>query len=104
MKYAYANKIFKAAVNSMAASSKNIQEKVGDALNNHLILLETEDLPEEIRSKFSYVFQRLTRCEAIGDKGSIQATIEQMSTEEATEIAEDIAFMADILNSKLSDL
>ena len=50
------------------------------------------------------MFQRLTTCEPIGDKGSIQATIDQMSTDEAVEIAMDIVYMADIVHSKLSDL
>lgn len=104
MKYVYANKKFTAAVTGMATSPKNIQERVGDAFSNHLIHLETEELPEEIRIKFSNMFQRLTTCEPIGDKGSIQATIDQMSTDEATEIAMDIVYMADIVHSKLSDL
>jgi len=84
MKYLYANKKFTAAVTGMATSPKNIQERV--------------------RIKFSNMFQRLTTCEPIGDKGSIQATIDQMSTDEATEIAMDIVYMADIVHSKLSDL
>lgn len=104
MKYAYANKKFTSVVIEMATSPKNIQERVGDAFINHLMRLETEELPEEIRIKFSNMFQRLTKCEPIGDKGSVQATIDQMSTDEAVEIAMDIVYMADIVHSKLSDL
>jgi hypothetical protein len=104
MKYAYANKRFASVVIGMATSPKNIQERVGDAFINHLMRLETEELPEEIRIKFSNMFQRLTKCEPIGDKGSVQATIDQMSTDEAIEIAMDIVYMADIVHSKLSDL
>jgi len=104
MKYAYANKKFTAAVFGMATSPKNIQERVGDAFINHLMRLETEELPKEIRLKFSNVFQKLTKCERIGNKGSVRDTIDQMSTDEGIEIAMDIVHMADILHSKLSDL
>jgi hypothetical protein len=101
MKYAYANKKFTAAVFEMATSPKNIQERVGDAFINHLMRLETEELPEEIRLKFGTVFQRLTKCEPTVTKGSIQVTIDQMSTDESIEIAMDIVHMADILHSKI---
>ena len=100
MKYAYANKKFTAAVSGMAASPKNIQERVGDAFINHLMRLENEELPEEIRLKFGSVFQRLTKCEPTVNKGSVQATIDQMSTDEGVEIAMDIVHMAEILHSK----
>jgi len=102
MKYAYANKKFKGAVAEMATSPKNIQERVGDAFINHLMYLEIEELPEEIHLKFSNMFQRLTKCESIGNKGSILATIDQISTDEAIEIATNIVYMADIVYSKLS--
>ena len=85
----------------MATSPKNIQERVGDAFINHLMRLETEELPEEIRLKFSTVFQRLTKCKPVGDKGSVRVTIDQMSTDEGVEIAMDIVHMADILHSKI---
>ncbi|MGD9105222.1 MAG: hypothetical protein PVJ50_00540 [Desulfobacterales bacterium] len=104
MKYTYANKKFAAAVIEMATSPKNIQERVGNAFINHLMRLETEELPEEIRIKFSNMFQRLTKCEPIGNQGSVQTTIDQMSIDEGIEIAMDIVYMADILHSKLSDL
>ena len=104
MKYAYTNKKFTAAVIEMATSPKNIQERVGDAFVNHLMRLETEELPEEIRLKFGTMFQKLTKCEPVGNKGSVQATIDQMSTDEGIEIAMDIVHMADIVHSKLSDL
>ena len=104
MKYAYANKKFTAAVIEMATSPKNIQERVGDAFINHFMRLETEELPEEIRLKFSKMFQRLTSCDAVGNKGTVQATIDQMSTDEGIELAMDIVYMADIVHSKSSDL
>ena len=104
MKYAYANKKFIAAVTGMATSPKNIQERVGDAFINHLMRLETEELPEEIRIKFGTLFQKLTKCEPVGNKGSVLVTIDQMSTDEAIEIAMDIVYMADILHTKLSEL
>ena len=104
MKYAYANKKFTAAVAGMVTSPKTIQDRVGDAYINHFMRLETEELPEESRIKFSNMFQRLTICEPIGNKGSVQATISQMSTDEAIEIAMDIVYMADIVHSKCFNL
>ena len=82
---------------------KNIQERVGDAFTYHLMRLETEELPKEIIIKFGNMFRRLTKCKPDGNKGSVQVTIEQMSTDEAIEIAMDIVYMADIAHSKLSD-
>jgi len=104
MKYAYVNKKFTSAVIEMATSPKNIQERVGNAFINHLMRLETEELPKEIRIKFGNMFQRITKCEPAGNKGSVQATIDQMSTDEGIEIAMDIVHMANIVHSMLSKL
>lgn len=104
MKYAYANKKFTAAVVEMATSPKTIQERVGDAFINHLMYLETEELPEEIRIKFGNMFQKLTTCEPVGNKGTVQATVDQMSTDEGIELARDIVHIADIVHSKSSEL
>ena len=100
MKYAYANKKFTAAVVEMATSPKTIQERVGDAFINHLMRLETEELPEEIRIKFGSMFQKLTTCEPVGNKGTVQTTVDQMNTDEGIELAKDIVHMADIVHSK----
>jgi hypothetical protein len=91
---------FSSAVSCMATSPKTIQERVGDAYIYHLEYLKTEDLPEEIRFKFGHMVERLTKYKPAKDEGSIQATISQMSTHEAMEIAKDIVSMGDIVNSK----
>lgn len=99
MKKGYPFEKFSCAVHGMAVSPSSIQRRVADAYIFNLIHLETEELPEEIRIKFKELHKKLTSVAPAGDEGSVYATTNEMSTEEAIEIAHSITYMADIVES-----
>jgi hypothetical protein len=96
-------KNFSTAVRHMAASPKTIQERVGDAYLYHLCHVKTEELPEEIQTDFEDLKTRLTSEQPIGDEGSVNATIRNMTEFEALEIAQKIVYMTEIIESRLRD-
>ena len=99
MKNPYPYEKFSGAVTTMATSPKTIQERVGDAYLFNLSQLRAEDLPEEIQYKFKDMAEKLTSIDPVGDKGSVYATIERMSEDEAIDIANAIIHMADVVTS-----
>jgi len=100
----YPNEKFTDAVDSMATSPKSIQERVGDAYVYSLIHVKTEEVPEEIQAQFNEVKRKLTRVEAVGDEGRVAATTNQMSTDEAIEIANEILHMAYVVKCDYYDI
>ena len=59
----------------------------------------TEELPEEIRFKFQTLSERLTSSEPIGGEGSVKASAKNLSTSEAVETAQDILYMASVIET-----
>lgn len=98
MEFERAYKSFMLAINEMVTSPKSIQKRVGDAYIYRLIYLEPEDLPEEIRFKFTCTVERLTSVKSEDNVGSVEATVNKLTPEEAVEIAIDIVGMWDVLN------
>lgn len=99
MKNTYPHEKFSNAISSMAVSPKSIQERIADAYVYNLIHLKPEELPEEIRYQFTELAKKLTAVEPNGNEGSVSATTNQMSTDEAIEIAQEIVSMADSVES-----
>lgn len=94
MKNPYPKEKFSKAVNSLATSPKSIQKRVSDAYCFHLLHVKPEWVPEEIRKEFEQLRVRLTSVEPTGDEGSVAATTNVMSTDEAIEISKSIVEMA----------
>lgn len=103
MKNMYPHEKFSNAVRSMAVSPKSIQERVGEAYVFNLIHLKPEDLPDEIRYRFTEMTNKLTARTSIGDEGTVAATTRQMSTDEAIAIAQELLYMADAIDSAFRD-
>lgn len=101
MKNRYPHEKFSSAVGSMATSPKSLQDRVADAVVYDLIHLKSDDLPEAIRYRFTEVIRRLTSVEPTGSEGSVSATMNQMSTDEAIKVAVEILGMADAVESEL---
>ena len=99
MKNMYPHEKFSNAVNSMAVSPKSIQERVADAYVYNLIHLKPDELPEEIRYRLAELAKKLTAVEPNGNEGSVSATTNKMSMDEAVEIAQEIVTMADSVES-----
>ena len=90
MKNSYPHEKFSRAIGSMATSPKSLQERIADAYIYNIIHVKIEEVPEDIRFKFENLQERLTSVQPTGDEGSVMASIKEMSTDEAIEIANDI--------------
>jgi hypothetical protein len=86
---------FYAAVLILAGSQGTVQERLADAFTGQLIRLETNDLPEELRGDFEQLERRLTSAEPTGGEGSVDASVQSLSDEEAAHLAEQIVEMYD---------
>ena len=99
----YAGEKFNNAVYGMAASPQSIQSRVADAYTSNVMLLNEEDLPESIRLRFREFGETITAVEPAGEEGSVKATMNQMSDEDAAEMAREILMMADAVRTALAE-
>jgi hypothetical protein len=103
MSLGYVHEKFILAVDSMATSPASIQNRVADAYMFHLMHLKEDELPEEIRMDFRIMKQQLTSAKPIGDEGSVMASVNEMSEDDAVAIAQKIVNMHGIVNSHLEE-
>jgi hypothetical protein len=87
---------FSHAVHALDASSKPIKERLFDA-TYHLGVLPEQHVPEEMRGQFTYIAERLKSGVPRSGEGTLAATINQITEEEAIEIAGDIVSFNDDL-------
>ena len=99
MKNSYPFEKFSNAVHTMAVSPNSIQKRIADAYLFNLIHLRVEELPEEIHHRFVEMEEKLTSVASVGDEGSVYASVKEISTDEAVEIARSIMYMADVVES-----
>lgn len=93
MNASYAWEKFYLAVENMASSQDSLQQRLGDAYRFHLIHINPDTLPDNIQQDFHKLRERLTRDKAIADEGKVQATIQNMSTDEAAELIKQVVDM-----------
>ena len=62
---------------------------------SELSLLKQHELPEEIQNDFKSVLISLTKKEAIGEEGTVRATLNQMTEDEAEDLSRKILSMYD---------
>jgi hypothetical protein len=79
------------AVDSLATGTGTIQKRLESAAMG-LIGLQSppEWLPMEVRDKLEAIIQELTRTPAQGNEGTLKATLQMMSDEECSKIAQRI--------------
>ncbi len=70
-----------------------IQERLISAYVHNLIHIKTEDLPEKVRERIDELSKDLTRVEPDAGEGSVEATVNKMSDEEACEYSYKILDM-----------
>jgi len=75
---------FYAAV-SVIVSHGNIKQRLVAAFDDHLALIEDEELPDTVRAKFAELKRRMTGVEPLNGEGHIRATVRKMSMTEADE-------------------
>jgi predicted acetyltransferase len=85
----YGYEKFSNAVHELAASSKPIKERLRNA-TYHLGILRDENIPEEMRDEFKGIFERIRSGIPQNREGTLTATVNQMTEEEAVELAGDI--------------
>ena len=96
----YFHEKFSAAVQSMAASPESIQDRIADAYISQLHVLQPDELPDEIRMDFKIMVQQLTGAEPLGNEGSVKASVNQMSEDDAVSVAQKIVHMYDAIEAR----
>lgn len=69
------------------ARSGPIKDRLAEAYRNHLALVRSEDLPEELREEFRACHEALTRERPLRGEDAVRATVRKMSSSEADELA-----------------
>jgi predicted acetyltransferase len=87
---------FGRAVLDLAASSENIKKRLSNA-TYHLGVVREKNIPEEMRLEFNRIYERITSGVPHNREGTLAATIDQITNEEAVEIAGDIVSFNDNL-------
>ena len=75
---------FYAAV-SVVASHGNIKQRLVAAFEDHLAVIEDDELPVAVREKFAELKALMTGVEPLNGEGHIRATVRKMSVPEADE-------------------
>ncbi len=87
--FAYSFEKFGVAVDYLAASADHIKERLRRA-TDEIGRVRERDVPEELREQFLGISERITSGKPQNREGTLQATINQITDEEAVEIASDI--------------
>lgn len=75
------------AVDSLASSAEPIQRRLFWAGLSLIPLLDEDFIDVANREKFSTIVAALTRVQAVGDEGDLEATISVMSDEDGVAVA-----------------
>lgn len=90
MSYNYNMEKLSNAVRSLATGKGSIQDRLINAYIYHLIHVNPDFLSEDNKVLYLSLQDKVTRKEAKGNEGSVKATVELMSDDEAQEIASQI--------------
>lgn len=77
------------AVESLATGRGSLQDRLYYAFLN-IYVFRVEDFPVRLRSDFKEICDEMTKVKPTGDEGTIKATCNVMSDEEAEKIAQKI--------------
>ena len=94
MSYAYVWEKFFATVDRLASGNDSIQERLINAVTFNLLILQNNDFPEDdLREEYEKLVGELNKEQAVGEEGTLRATIEKMPLEESSKIASKIVSM-----------
>jgi hypothetical protein len=65
------------------SQSGSIKDRLVDAYSSHLVEVDSEELPEAVRSEFSALCAAMTRERALPRESAIRASVRKMSNDEA---------------------
>jgi hypothetical protein len=86
----YTREKLMSAVLSLATSPAPLRQRLENAAIEAVSILTEDDFSPEYRDRWSETAHTLTKEEAVGDEGTIRATISKMTTEELVEAARSI--------------
>lgn len=102
MSLRYAHEKFHTAVLTLAGHG-SVQERLVNAYVFSLGQLKTaNDIPNALQSRFDELCQELTKFEASGDEGRVQATVLKLNEFEINKLIEDIVTLNDDLCMQLA--
>jgi hypothetical protein len=90
----YAWEKFHLAIDCLAGAGSQRERLVGAYVSN-LIRLNAEDLPIEIQDEFRKLQRDITRQDATGSEGTVQATVNTMDDGEVASMVKNILSMHD---------
>src|SRR6478735_7381176 len=73
---------------STLSQGGSIKDRLADAYATHLIQLDVDDLPEQLRSEFESMCAAMRRERPLPRESAIRASVRKMSNEEASRHAE----------------
>jgi hypothetical protein len=79
----------------LVGDTGSLQDRLCDAYCQELHLLNVSGVPKDIQEDFRRFHEAITREQPTADEGSAKATIDKMTTEEATELAYAVVSMFD---------
>lgn len=98
MSLEYADEKFSDAVRMMATAREGIHQRLLDAVRHTIGFVRPGTLPSPVREEFEDLIERLTQIPMregdAGCDGTFEATIMQISTDEAVELAGEICDFA----------
>jgi hypothetical protein len=94
------NKIIE-ATKLLAVGEENVKQRVQRAAEKHLVFVDIETLPDDLKPLFESIWNRLTQKEPTHKgEGQIQAAVSPMHKKTAAKIAEDIWKLNRILQER----
>lgn len=99
LEYSYSYEKFSTAVAMMATSLEPLQTRIGHAYLYEIICVQRALIPDCALAKFDALQRRMTSCVPLGDEGTVMASVRDMSDREAQQIANDIVYIADAVQS-----
>lgn len=92
----YAWEKFHMAIRSLAARGTK-RARLVDSYVYHIIHVKPEQVPEEIQDELRQFERDITRVQAKGDEGSVQATVNTMDDDEVDRLIDRIISMHDTI-------
>lgn len=77
--------------------SQPIRQRIIGAVSSSLIHLKDNDLPNDLVVEFRTFIANITSAKAIGDEGTIAATVNSLTDDQLEAVAEQIVHMHDVI-------
>lgn len=75
---------------SHLVGSGTVQQRLAEAFSHNLAVLQVSQLPKDLRPEFASIQDAVTRVPQVAEEGTINATVYQLSDDQASEICKRI--------------